>query len=194
MALLPGRDAALPERCRRPALASSHRPGRRWSGEGAVEIPARPLSAWLSHGRHLACGNRSSACHQLPIPMAIASGGYGVRRRVPAAPAGCRLCDRKGDRRLGAREWARCAGEEGLEYWLCRSGLSSGPHGFQRQFPRPHAHQFRRPPTPLPSNAGRNDGIGTPSKRLGRKYAIPPTRSAGSSHGVMTRNAVERPA
>jgi hypothetical protein len=31
------------------------------------------------------------------------------RRRVPAAPAECRLCDRKGDRRLGARECARCA-------------------------------------------------------------------------------------
>ena len=57
-----------------------------------------------------------------------------------------------------------------------------------------HAHQFRRAPTLLPSNAGRSDGIGTPPKRLGRKYANPPTRSAGSSQGVITRNAVERPA
>ena len=38
-----------------------------------------------------------------------ANGRFGARRRVPAAPAERRLCERKRDRRLGTREWARCA-------------------------------------------------------------------------------------
>jgi hypothetical protein len=44
------------------------------------------------------------------------------------------------------------------------------------------------------SMAGRSDGIGTPPNRFGKKYAIPPTRSAGSNHGATTTNAEERPA
>src|SRR6516164_4775816 len=50
-------------------------------------------------------------CYLPPSPIRVTpvDGSNGARRRVPAAPAECRLCDRKGDPGLGAREWARCA-------------------------------------------------------------------------------------
>jgi CheY-like chemotaxis protein len=143
---MPGMDGhevkkSRPEMPVMMVTAYGHDERRRWARElGAAEFVTKPVEFDLPKEQL----RRLPTAADWTDPGLIASGRFlrstdppirwvqgpeWASRRAPAPPAERRRSDRKGDRRLGARELAKCAGngQSGLTHSRASIGQTSGP-------------------------------------------------------------------